>query len=107
MHLSYLKTAFKGFLSLVTVYIFSLSPGLAQMRQMYLDADEDNHINKVSFYSPNEGYKWLQNYQFRVNLNLWVFVFPMLAAFGLAMATISFQVIKAALTTPVKSLKTE
>lgn len=59
----YLKTVFKGFLSLIAIYIFSFSPALAQMRQMYLDADEDNDIKKVSFYSPNEGYvafaKWI------------------------------------------------
>jgi len=63
MQLPYLKTAFKGFLSLIAFYILSLSPALAQMRQMYLDADKDNHIKKISFYSPNEGYvaftKWI------------------------------------------------
>ena len=63
MHLPYLKTAFKGFLFLVTIYFLSLSPALAQMRQVYLDADPDNHLNKISFYSPNEGYvafaKWI------------------------------------------------
>lgn len=58
----YLKTALKGFLSLVTIYIFSLSPACAQMRQMYLDADEDNNIKKVSFYSPNEGYVAFSNW---------------------------------------------
>ncbi|SFM90534.1 Por secretion system C-terminal sorting domain-containing protein [Chitinophaga sp. YR627] len=52
----YLKTALKGFLFLIIIYIFSLSTALAQMRQMYLDTDEDNSINKVSFYSPNEGF---------------------------------------------------
>ncbi|SDH36375.1 FG-GAP-like repeat-containing protein [Chitinophaga filiformis] len=58
----YLKKAFKGFLSFITIYIFSLSPALAQMRQMYLDADEDNDIKKVSFYSPNEGYVAFTNW---------------------------------------------
>lgn len=56
MPLSCLKTAFKGCLSLLTVYIFSLSPAMAQMRQMYKDTDPDNHIYKMSFYSPSEGY---------------------------------------------------
>jgi hypothetical protein len=28
----------------------------AQMRQIYLDADSTNTINKLSFYAPNEGY---------------------------------------------------
>src|SRR5690349_8293258 len=35
----------------------------AQMRQVYKDADENNHIYKISFYSPSEGYiafgKWI------------------------------------------------
>lgn len=63
MSLSCLNTAFKGFLSLLTVYIFFLSPAKAQMRQMYRDADPDNNIYKISFYSPSEGYvafsKWV------------------------------------------------
>ncbi|MCF6407300.1 FG-GAP-like repeat-containing protein [Chitinophaga filiformis] len=62
MYLSYLKTVFKGFLSLVIICIFSLSPALAQMRQMYLDTDEDNDIKKISFYSPNEGYVAFRNW---------------------------------------------
>lgn len=32
------------------------------MRQMYLDADEDNDIHKLSFYSPNEGYVAFKNW---------------------------------------------
>jgi hypothetical protein len=62
MPLSCLKTAFKGFLSLATIYIFSLSPALSQMRQMNLDADPDNHINRISFYSQNEGYVAFTNW---------------------------------------------
>lgn len=62
MLLPYLKTVFKGLLSLAIIYIFSLSPALAQMRQMHLDDDEDNHISKVSFYSPNEGYVAFSNW---------------------------------------------
>ncbi|ACU61684.1 FG-GAP-like repeat-containing protein [Chitinophaga pinensis] len=58
----YLKTVFKSFLSFVTIYVFSLSPAYAQMRQMYLDADEDNNIKKVSFYSPNEGFVAFSNW---------------------------------------------
>jgi photosystem II stability/assembly factor-like uncharacterized protein len=52
----YLRTVIKGCLSLITIFIFSLSPALSQMRQMYLDGDEDVDIRKVSFYSPKEGY---------------------------------------------------
>lgn len=58
-----LETVFKGFLFLIIIAIAPLSPALAQMRQLYLDADEDNDIKKISFYSPSEGYvaftKWI------------------------------------------------
>lgn len=56
MHRTNLKTAFKGLFFLVIIYILSLSPAFAQMRQLYQDADENNHLTKISFYSPNEGY---------------------------------------------------
>ncbi|MGX5820674.1 FG-GAP-like repeat-containing protein [Chitinophaga lutea] len=62
MSLSCLKTAFKGFLSLLTVYILSLSPAAAQMRQMYQDTDPDSRIHKVSFFSPSEGYVAFNNW---------------------------------------------
>src|SRR6476660_5069554 len=52
----YLKTIFKRFLFLVSFYIFFCLTAGSQMRQLYLDADQNNHINKISFYSPNEGY---------------------------------------------------
>ncbi|HEY4936007.1 MAG TPA: FtsX-like permease family protein, partial [Puia sp.] len=50
---------------------------------------------------------WLQDFAYRININGLVFVFAGLAATLIALATISFQAIKAALANPVKSLKTE
>jgi putative ABC transport system permease protein len=52
-------------------------------------------------------YRWLQNYQFRVDFSLWFFVLPMLMVCLIALITISTQAIKAALSNPVKSLRTE
>ena len=51
--------------------------------------------------------KWLQGYKFRIEFNAWYFIMPLLAAFLLAVITISYQSIRAALANPVKSLKTE
>ncbi len=52
-------------------------------------------------------HQWLQDYAFRINISWWVFVAGGLAAIIIALATISFQAIKAAVANPVKSLRTE
>ncbi|HYK47268.1 MAG TPA: ABC transporter permease [Parafilimonas sp.] len=52
-------------------------------------------------------YKWLQDYAYRINITWWVFAVAGLAAVFIALVTISFQAIKAALANPVKSLRTE
>ncbi len=52
-------------------------------------------------------HQWLQNYAYRINISWWLFVAGGLAAIFIALATISFQAIKAALANPVKSLRTE
>ncbi len=52
-------------------------------------------------------HKWLQNFAYKINIAWWVFVAAALAATFVALFTISFQAIKAAITNPVKSLRTE
>jgi ABC-type antimicrobial peptide transport system permease subunit len=52
-------------------------------------------------------YNWLQDFQYRVNIHWWVFVAAAVLAILIALITISFQAVKAALTNPVKSLRTE
>jgi putative ABC transport system permease protein len=52
-------------------------------------------------------YKWLQDYAYRININGWVFVLAGIVAVIIAFITISFQTVKAALTNPVKSLRSE
>ncbi|MBD1394233.1 ABC transporter permease [Mucilaginibacter glaciei] len=52
-------------------------------------------------------HQWLQNYQFRIGFSIWFFVLPMLSVCLIAVTTISFQAIKAAIANPVKSLRTE
>ena len=51
--------------------------------------------------------KWLQSYAFRVNVGPLLFIVPFLIVMIIAFATVSYLSVKAALTNPVKSLKTE
>jgi len=51
--------------------------------------------------------KWLQSYQYRVSIHWWVFAVAGITAIVIALATVSFQAIKAALMNPVKSLRSE
>ncbi len=52
-------------------------------------------------------YKWLQDYAYRITISWWVFIAAGLLACLIALVTISFQAIKAAVANPVKSLRTE
>lgn len=51
--------------------------------------------------------RWLQDYQYRIEIHWWVFAISGVLAIVIALATVSFQAIKAALINPVKSLKSE
>ncbi|MEP6712719.1 MAG: ABC transporter permease [Ferruginibacter sp.] len=50
---------------------------------------------------------WLKNYQYRVQISWWIFLIAGTAAILIAIFTVSFQAIKAAIANPVKSLRTE
>ena len=50
---------------------------------------------------------WLTDFAYRIHINWLVFLGAGAAAFFIALATISVQAIKAALTNPIKSLRTE
>ena len=52
-------------------------------------------------------HKWLLDFAYRIHIGWWVFVAAGVAAVMIALITISFQSIKAALANPVKSLRTE
>jgi len=52
-------------------------------------------------------HKWLNDFEYRVDIGWWVFVVAGVAALLIALLTISFQSIKAAVANPVKSLRTE
>lgn len=51
--------------------------------------------------------KWLQNFPYRISLSWWMFVVAALMVIMIALFTVSFQAIKAAVANPVKSLRTE
>ena len=50
---------------------------------------------------------WLKDFPYRVNISWWVFGIAIIAELAIALLTVSFQAIKAALANPVKSLRTE
>lgn len=52
-------------------------------------------------------HQWLQDYVYRIHISWWLFAAGGLVSIFIALATISFQAIKAAIANPVKSLRTE
>jgi putative ABC transport system permease protein len=51
--------------------------------------------------------QWLQSFAYRIDISWWVFVLAGLLTIAIALITVSFQAIKAAMANPVKSLRTE
>ena len=51
--------------------------------------------------------KWLQNFEYRVNIQWWVFAIACFSTVTIAIITVSYQAIRAAIANPVKSLRTE
>ncbi len=74
----------KDFLKLVVVAIVIASP--------------------IAWYAMN---RWLQDFAYKIDLSWWVFALAGFLAIGIALLTVSFQSIKAALMNPVKSLRSE
>ena len=50
---------------------------------------------------------WLQNFAYRIQIEWWMLVVGALAAILIVAVTIGYQSIKAAMSNPVKSLRTE
>jgi putative ABC transport system permease protein len=51
--------------------------------------------------------KWLQNYPYRISLHWWLFAIAAILVTMISLLTVSFQAVKAAVSNPVKSLRTE
>jgi putative ABC transport system permease protein len=58
----------------------------------------------LSVYALN---KWLQNYEYRIALSWWILALAGVITIAIALITVSYQAIKAALSNPVKSLRSE
>ena len=52
-------------------------------------------------------HKWLQDFAYKINISWWVIGVAGLTAIIIALITVSFQAIKAAIANPVESLRTE
>jgi ABC-type antimicrobial peptide transport system permease subunit len=52
-------------------------------------------------------HQWLQDYVYRINISWWLFAAGGFVSIIIALLTISFQAIKAAIANPVRSLRTE
>ncbi len=58
----------------------------------------------IAWYAMN---KWLQDFAYRITISWWVFFMAGAVALFIALATVSFQSIKTAISNPIKSLRTE
>ncbi|MDH4217310.1 MAG: ABC transporter permease [Candidatus Aminicenantes bacterium] len=52
-------------------------------------------------------HKWLQNFAYRMDIGLWIFILTAVMSFGIAFLTVGYQSVKAALANPVDSLRYE
>jgi putative ABC transport system permease protein len=52
-------------------------------------------------------HRWLSGFAYHIDLSAWIFLAAVLAALGIALLTVSYQSVKAALANPVKSLRYE
>jgi putative ABC transport system permease protein len=52
-------------------------------------------------------HKWLQDFAYRIGIGWWVFAIAGVIAAAIALATVCFQAVRAALANPVKNLRTE
>ncbi|TVZ58348.1 putative ABC transport system permease protein [Flavobacteriaceae bacterium MAR_2010_105] len=74
----------KDFLKLVIIALFIAAP--------------------LAFYFMN---KWLQDFAYRISIGWWVFILSGVLAITIAFITIGFQAVKAGISNPVNSLRTE
>ncbi len=58
----------------------------------------------IAWYAMN---RWLQDFAYRIDISWWIFAVAGVLALLIALVTVSFQAVKAALANPVKSLRSE
>ncbi len=74
----------RDFLKLVVISIFIASP--------------------IAWWMMNS---WLQDFNYKISISIWVFAMAGLGAMSIALLTISFQSVKAAMANPIKNLRSE
>ena len=52
-------------------------------------------------------HKWLQDFIYRITIGWWIFALAGMGALAIALLTVSFQAIRAAMANPVRSLRSE
>ena len=52
-------------------------------------------------------HNWLEGFAYRIGISVWIFIIAGLIALLIAVVTVTFQTVKAAVANPVDSLKTE
>lgn len=50
---------------------------------------------------------WLENFAYKVDISIWMFILPIILVFVLVLLSISFKTVKTALTNPVNSLRSQ
>jgi putative ABC transport system permease protein len=58
----------------------------------------------IAYYAMN---RWLQGFAYRISIGLWTFVLAAVLAFVIALLTVSYQALKAAIANPVEALRYE
>jgi len=58
----------------------------------------------IAWYAMN---KWLQDFSYRIDISWWVFAIAGVLSFFIALITVSFQAVRAAIANPVKNLRIE
>jgi putative ABC transport system permease protein len=58
----------------------------------------------VGYYAMN---KWLEGFAYRISFRWWMFAVAVVVAVSIALLTVGFQAVKAAIANPIKSLRTE
>jgi putative ABC transport system permease protein len=52
-------------------------------------------------------HKWLENFAYRTQISLWIFLLTAAIMIAIALLTLALQTIKAAMANPVESLRSE
>jgi putative ABC transport system permease protein len=52
-------------------------------------------------------HQWLQEYVYRIDISVWIFLLGGFCSVVIALGTVGYQAIKAAMANPVESLRTE